>query len=169
MIYVHDIIAISGLAVRVYTSYKDSDAPDHRHISEDIAALRVLIDKVASHSKSTSISNDYHHCGQKTLKACQSVLEDLNSFIEKYKRLASIDKRLVFNVVKLGKHDITVLHSQLISNTGLLNGFVRRCVINLPFVNPMDINIYMIVMNMLKPKHSWPLCLVFTARTRESQ
>lgn len=76
MICVHDIIATSGLAVRVYRAYKDT--PCHRHISEDIAALQVLIDKVASHSKSTTISNDYHHCGHKTLKACQSVLVDLN-------------------------------------------------------------------------------------------
>ena len=127
MICAHDIIAISGLAVRVYRAYKD--VPDHRHISEDIAALRVLIDKVASHIKSTTISNHDLHYGQKTLKGCQGVLEDLNSFIEKYKRLASINKRLVFNSVRLGREDITVLHVRLISNTGLLNGFVRWCVV----------------------------------------
>ena len=128
MICVHDIIAISGLAVRVYTAYKD--VPNHKYISEDIAALRVLIDKVASHSKSTTISNECHHYGQQTLNACQSVLEDLNSFIEKYKRLASINKRLVFNTVKLGKNDVTDLHVRLISNTSLLNGFVRRSVVH---------------------------------------
>ena len=87
MTCVLDIIAISGLAIRVYTAYKD--VPDHRHISEDIAALQVLINKAGSHFKSTTISNDDQHYGQKTLRGCQSVLEDLNSFIEKYKRLAS--------------------------------------------------------------------------------
>ena len=130
MTCVRDIIAISGLAVRVYTAYKET--PDYKHISEDIAALQLLIDTIAQHLKSTRIINYDHHDSQKILKGCQSVLEDLNSFIEKYKRLASINKRLVLNRVKLGKDDITILHGRLISNTGLLNGFVRRCVVHFP-------------------------------------
>ena len=126
MICVRDIIAISGLAVRVYTAYKD--VPDHRHISKDIAALQVLINKVAPHFKDTTISQEDYHYGEKIVKACHGVLEDLNAFIEKYKRLSSINERLVLNRVKLGKNNITVLHVQLISNTNLFNGFVRRCV-----------------------------------------
>ena len=125
MTCVRNIIATSGLAVRVYTAYKD--APDgYRHISEDVATLQTLIGKAAQHFKGTTISSDDRHDGQKTLKDCQSVLQDLYSFIEKYKRLASINKSLVLDRVKLGKEDITTLQVRLISNTGLLNGFVRR-------------------------------------------
>ena len=146
MTYVRDIIAISGLAIRVYISYKDSS--DYSFILEDIAALQVLIDKVAQHFKSTNISDDYCHEGQTVLKGCHSVLEDLNAFIEKYRRLASLNKRLVFNQVKLGKYNITTLHECLISNTGLLTGFIQRCVFRdcvfcFRFINPMDINIAM--------------------------
>ena len=125
-----DIIAISGLAIRVYITYKDS--PDYRFILKDIAALQDLIDKVAQHLNSTMISDDDRHDGQRILKGCQSVLEDLDAFIEKYNRLASINKSLVLNRVKLGKNDITVLHVRLISNASLLNGFIRWCVVCFP-------------------------------------
>ena len=125
MICVHDIIAISGLAIRVSIAYKD--APDaYRHISEEVAALKLLVDKVVPHLKRTTISQEDHHYGETVLKGCQGVLEDLNSFIGKYKRLSSMNKRLVLNRVKLGTKDITVLDVQLISKTASLNGFVRK-------------------------------------------
>ena len=132
MICTHDIIAIAGLAVRVSIAYKDApDAPDaYRHISEEVAALKLLVDKVAPHFKGTTISQEDYHYGEKTLKDCQSVLEDLDSFIQKYRRLASINKRLVLNRFKLGKEDITALDVQLISKTALLNGFVRRWIVH---------------------------------------
>ena len=128
MICVHDIIAITGLAVRVSIAYKAASS-DYRHISKEAAALKLLIERVAAHFKSNTISREDYHYGEKALRDCQSVLEDLNSFIWKYERLASINKRLVLNRVKLGKEDITVLQVQLVSNTVFLNGFIRRCVI----------------------------------------
>ena len=134
MTCVHDIIATSGLAVRVHSAYKDAP-DDYRHIMEDVAALQVLIDKVAQHFKGTIISSDDRHHGQKVLKGCRGVLEDLMSFIEKYNRLAFINQRPVLNRVKLGK-DITVLQVWLISEMVLLNGFVRRCVVSFPFHQP---------------------------------
>ena len=124
MICVHDIIAIAGLAIRVSIAYKDAPgAPGYyRHISEEVAALKLLVEKVAPHFKSTPMSMDDYQYGEKVLKDCQSVLEDLNSFIEKYRRLASINRRLVLNRVKLGKEDITTLHVQLISDR---HGFIE--------------------------------------------
>ena len=141
MICVHDIIAITGLAVRVSIAYKDTpDAPnDYQHISEEVAALKLLIDRVAPHFKSNTISREDYQYGENVLKGCQSVLGGLNSFIEKYHRLASINNRLVLNRVKLGKVDIIALQVQLTSNIVLLNGFIRRCVVY--FINAMDINI----------------------------
>ena len=125
---VHDIIAISGQAVRAHIAYKD--APDgYQHISKDIAALQVLINKVAQYFKSTNISSHDHQYGQKLWNSCQTVLADLNSFIEKYKRLAAINKGFIFGTVKLGNRDITALHSQLISQTVLMNSFIRRFVV----------------------------------------
>lgn len=60
------------------------------------------------------------------LKGCQSILEDLNSLIEKYNSIASSSKHQVFKKVKLGSEDIATLRARLISNTGLLNGFIQR-------------------------------------------
>ena len=128
MTCVGDIIATSGLAVRVYTAYKDAPT-DYQHISEEVAKLQILIDKVAQHFKSSTLGSDNHHDGRKVLQGCQSVLWDLYSLIEKYKRLASTIKGLGLIGVKLGKEDVTTLQVRLISNTGLLDGFVRRFVV----------------------------------------
>ena len=126
MMYVHDIIAISGLAIRVSIAYKDT--PDgYSHIPEEVATLRLLIDKVAPHFKSTIISQEDYHYGEKVLRNCQSALEGLNSYVEKYKRLAPINK--TFEGVKLGNDDIASLQVRLIVNTVLLNGFIRRYVV----------------------------------------
>ena len=121
---VGDLIAMSRLAVRVYTAYENAP-DDYQHISEEVAALRILIDKAARHFRSTTLSSDDHHYGQKALADCQSVLEGLNSFMEKYKSPASTNKTLVFT---RGKGDITALQERLISKTVLLKGFVRKFV-----------------------------------------
>lgn len=116
---VGDIITVSGLAVQVHTACKDAP-DDYRDISEEVAALRSLIGKAAQHLRSTTINSDDCHHGQKALKDCQSVLQDLYSHIEKFKRLSAYRKSLVF------KGDIATLRERLISSAVLLNGFVRR-------------------------------------------
>lgn len=124
---VGDIIAVSGLAIAVSIAYQDA-LDDCKHISEEVASLRILIDKFAQHLRSTSISSHDHCYGQKVFKGCQNVLEDLKSLIQKYKRLASINERLVLTGVKLGKENIVTLRARLISYTVLLKGFVQRFV-----------------------------------------
>ena len=138
MIFLHDIIAITGLAVRVSIAYKDA-SDDYKHISEEAAALKLLIDRAVPHFKNTAINREDYDYGERVLRGCQSVLEALDSFIGKYERLASINKRLVLNRVKLGNDDITDLQVQLVSNMVLLNGFIRRCDVH--SINTMDINI----------------------------
>ena len=149
-----NIIAISGLAIRVHTAYKDA-GDDYRPIFEEVATLQTLIDQVAQHFKSTTISSDNHLYGQNVLKGCQSVLQDLNSLMEKYKRLAFTNKRLVFKFtrIKLGTEDIVTLREKLISSTILLKGFVRRFVIY-SINHPMDINIFILVVHTLRSKKS---------------
>ena len=129
---VGDIATISALVSKVYTAYKD--APDnYRHISEEVRSLQILISKAARYVENPTLSDNDWQEGQEVLKGCQSILEDLNSLIEKYNSLASTNTGQVFKKVKLGGEDIATLRSRLISNTGLLNGFIQRLVI-LPFL-----------------------------------
>ena len=122
---VGDILSISNLAVTVYTAYKD--APNnYKQIAEEVDSLQVMIRKAAQHFESAALSDFDRQEGQKVLKGCQSVLEDLNSLIEKYKSLASSNTGQVFKRVMLGTEDITTLRVRLISNTGLLSSFIRR-------------------------------------------
>ena len=120
---VSNFIAISSLALRVYRAYKD-DIDDQGYISNEVAALRILIEKTAQHFKTTPVGSHGHPYGQNVLIRCQSVLEDLDSFSRKYQHLPSTIKRQII----LSKKEIVALRESLISNTILLNGFVRRFV-----------------------------------------
>ena len=125
-----DIAAISTLAVKVITAYKN--APDsYRHISEEVRSLQILINKAAKYIGGTPLSNDDQQEGLEVLKGCQSILEDLDSLIRKYNSLASATTGQVFKKIKLGAEDIATLRSRLISNTVLLNGFIQRFLISL--------------------------------------
>ena len=122
---VGDIIAISTLAINVYTAYKD--APDnYRHISHDVKPLPILINKAVEHFASTTLSDNDRQLGQEVLNGCQSVLEDLNSLIERYNSLASTNTHQFVRRFRLGGEDIATLRARLTYNTGLLNSFIQR-------------------------------------------
>ena len=123
-----DIIAISRLAVKVYTAYKDAPG-DYRNISDEVESLQILIDKAAPYFDGTTLNSNSRQEGQKALKGCRNVLEDLNSLIEKYNSSASSGTSQVLKRIKLGTEDIASLRVRLISNTTLLNGFIQRSAI----------------------------------------
>ena len=122
---VSDILAISGLAVKVYTAY--GDAPeDYKHISDEVKSLQLKIDKAARHFESNTLSNNNRQEGQEVLKGCESVLKDLNSLIEKYNSLSSNNTSPALQTVKVGVEDVATLRARLISNTALLSSFIQR-------------------------------------------
>ena len=162
---VGDIIAISSLAINVHTAYQDA-GDDCKHIFKEVATLQILIEQVAQHFKSPNISSHDCHYGLRFLKQCQSVLDDLNSLIQKYKRLASTNKSLVLTRVKVGKEDMVALWERLISSTGLLNGFVQRFIVpSFHFMNPVDINM-VIVVDIGRSRHGWLLFLTCTTQVQ---
>ena len=122
---VGDIIAISKLAAKVYTAYKDAPS-DYKNIAEEVRSLEGIINKAAQHFRSAALSDNDLQVGQEALKGCQSVLRDLNSLIEKYGSLASTNTGQVFQRVKLGTEDIATLRARLTSNATLLSSFIRR-------------------------------------------
>ena len=109
---VDDIITLSKLAVKVSTAYKD--APNsYRHISKEVMSLQMIIDKVMQYFENTALSDHDRQLGQEVLESCQSILEDLDSLIEKCTN---------FKKVQLGAE----LKAKLLLNTILLNSFVQR-------------------------------------------
>ena len=121
---VGDMMAISGLAVKVYTAYKDAP-DDYRNISDEVVSLHIIINKAARHFESTTLSHDEQQEGLKVLKGCENVLKELDSLIAKYDGLDSAN---IFQRVKFGGKDIATLRERLVSNTGLLNSFIQRFV-----------------------------------------
>ena len=113
-----DTIAISPLAVKVYTAYKDAPG-DYRHMLGEVKSLQIITSKAARHFEGTTLRNNSWQEGQRVLKGCQNVLGDLNSL-----QIAPLQANL--SGVKFGKEGIATLRARLISNTGLLNGFIQR-------------------------------------------
>ena len=124
---VGDIMAVSRLAAKVYTAYKDAPG-DYRNISDEVKSLHIVIDKAVQHLKDPTLSNNYRQEGQEVLTGCQNVLKDLDALILKYNSLAPTNTNAsqVIDRMKLGTEDIPTLRIRLISNTGLLNGFIQR-------------------------------------------
>ena len=124
---VGDIMAISRLALKVYTAYKDAP-DDYRNIADEVKSLHIIINKAARHFESTTLSNTIQQEGKEVLEGCQNVFKDLDALIERYKVLApaNADRSQVFRRIKLGTEDIVTLRARLTSNTVLLNSFIQR-------------------------------------------
>ena len=117
-------MAISKLATKVYTAYKDAPN-DYKHVAEEVKSLQIIINQAAQHFESSNLSDNSQQDGQEVLKGCQSVLVDLSSLIEKYNSLASTNTSQAFQRVMLGTEDIATLRARLTSNTTLLSSFIR--------------------------------------------
>ena len=127
---VGDIMAVSRLALKVYTAYKDAP-DDYRNIADEVKSLHIIIEEAARHfDESTTLRNKKHQGGKEVLEGCQNVLKDLDALIEKYNALAPVNANAnagqVFRRIKLGTKDIVALRARLTSNTTLLNSFIQR-------------------------------------------
>ena len=122
---VGDIIVISGLALKVYTAYKDAP-DDYRNISDEVTSLHIIINEAALHFGSTTLSKKKQQGVEELLEGCQNVLKDLDALFEKYNTLASANTSQVFRRIKLGTEDIVTLRARLTSHTTLLNSFIQR-------------------------------------------
>ena len=132
---VGDFMAISGLALKVCTAYKDAPG-DYRNISDEVESLHIIINKAAHHFESTTLSDNSRQEGHTVLRGCHNVLQELDALIEKYDSLASKStststtqalQRLKLSArLVIGTEDIATLRARLTSNTILLNGFIQR-------------------------------------------
>ena len=120
-------MAVSRLAPKVYTAYKDAP-DDYRNIADEVNSLHIIINEATQHFESTTLSNKKQQGGTKILEGCQNVLKDLDALIEKYNALAPANANTsqVFRRIRLGTEDIVTLRARLTSNTTLLNSFIQR-------------------------------------------
>ena len=160
-----DIIAVSRLAFKVYTAYKDAPS-DYRNISDEVKSLQIIIDKAAKHFQGTTLSDNNQQEGQEILKGCQNILEDLDCLIKKYNSIASARTGQAFRRIKLGVEDIATLRARLTSNTILLNGFIQR--FEIPTINIECIVLILAAVNPINYTHGWTIFSVYTAQRQEA-
>ena len=125
-----DVIAVSKLAIKVYTAYQNAPG-EYKNISEEVMSLRIVVDRAIHYFEGDTLSDNERHEGQKVLQGFQSVLEDLDSLIKKNKSIASAKRKRwqFFKRVKFSNSNITALRRRLTSNGILFNSFIQRFVL----------------------------------------
>ena len=147
---VGDFMAISGLALKVCTAYKDAPG-DYRNISDEVESLHIIINKAEHHFDRTTLSDNSRQEGHTVLRGCYNVLQELDALIEKYNSLATKStststtqalQRLKLSArLVIGTEDIATLRARLTSNTILLNGFIQRFWHSYHYYTVFDANI----------------------------
>ena len=163
--FVGNVFALSLLAAKVYTAYRD--APDnYRNIADEVKSLQIM-DNFLQRLQSTTLSDNDWQEAQAIVKGCQGVLEELNSFMEGYKGLTSSNKKsLVLRRVKFGAEDFATLRARLTSNTILLNVFIQR--FDIPPINIEYIVLIFIAVTLINYTHGWTALLAYTAQRQKA-
>ena len=124
---VGDFLAVSKLALDVYTAFKDAPE-DFRNVSDEIKSLQIIVDRQKDEFQNTSLNPDDETHLREILRGCTNVLEDLDKLHHKYMRMGSAQgsSSQVIDRIKWSQENIAELRARLTSNTTLLNTFIAR-------------------------------------------
>ena len=74
---VGDVLAVSTLALKVYTAYKE--APNElRNISDEINSLRIMTEKGEQRLRNTTLTDTEKTQLSEILQGCENLLQDLD-------------------------------------------------------------------------------------------
>ena len=127
---VGDFLAVTKLAWKVYTAYKDyKDAPEgFSNISDEIKSLHIIVDRHKDEFQNTTLNPDEAAQLREILQGCTNVLEDLDQLRIKYMSLGSAPgtSSQAIDRIKWSQENIAELRARLNSNTTLLTSFSAR-------------------------------------------
>ncbi|RPB18681.1 hypothetical protein L211DRAFT_692424 [Terfezia boudieri ATCC MYA-4762] len=123
-----DFLAVSSLALDVYSAYKDAPE-DFRNISNEIKSLHIIVDRHKDEFRDKTLNLDEERQLREILQGCTDVLEDLDKLRVKYMRLGSAQSssRQAIHRIKWSQENIVELRARLASNITLLNTFITSC------------------------------------------
>ena len=126
---VGDFLAVSKLALDVYTAYKDAPE-DFRNISDEIKSLHIIINRSKDKFQDKTLNPDEQVQLREILQGCTNVLGDLDKLHTKYMSLGSAQSAgsssQAIDRIKWSQENIGELRARLTSNTTLLNAFIAR-------------------------------------------
>jgi len=122
---VGDFLAVSKLALDVYTGYKDAPK-DFQNISDEIKSLHIIVDRHKDEFRDKTLSSDEETQLRGILEGCTHVLEDLDKLRMKYMSLGSAQgsSSQATDRIKWTQENIQELRARLSSHTGLLTSFI---------------------------------------------
>jgi len=124
---VGDFLAVSRLALDVYTAYKDAPE-DFRNISDEIKSLHIIIDRNKDKFQDKTLNSDDQIQLREILQGCTNVLRDLDKLHIKYMSLGSArgSSSQAIDRIKWSQENISELRARLTSNATLLSVFITR-------------------------------------------
>jgi len=131
---VGDFLAVTKLAWKVYTAYKDyKDAPiGFSNISDEIKSLHIIVDRHKDEFQNSMLNPDETAQLREILQGCTNVLEGLDRLRIKYMSLGSApgsapgSSSQAVDRIKWSQENIAELRARLNSNTTLLTSFIAR-------------------------------------------
>ena len=121
---VGDFVLLGQLAWTVFKSCKG--APESfANISYEVLSLHAVVKEFGDNLQEERIQSPSQLAGLRHVAGgCQRVLDDLKVLTDRYSSLGSQNKR-IRDRLKWGGEDIAEIRLRLISNTALLNAFIR--------------------------------------------
>ncbi|KAI9774257.1 MAG: hypothetical protein M1840_004151 [Geoglossum simile] len=119
---VGDIVLLGQLAWKAYRSCKDAPG-SFKNISHEVLSLHALLKEIEENLSVETLSSARQARLEIIGDGCHSVLEELQSLVDKYESLGTQSKR-TWDRMKWGSNDIAELRSRLTSNTLLLTAFI---------------------------------------------
>jgi hypothetical protein len=120
---VSDFVALGQLAWQIYKSCKESPK-SFKNISQEVLSLHAVLKEVEEILSDHPLSQSKGASLATITRGCQDVLQDLQSLVRKYERLASKTKR-TWDRLRWHSNDIAELRARLTSNIVLLTAYIR--------------------------------------------
>ena len=124
---VGDFLAVSKLALDVYTAYKDAPE-DFTNISGEIESLHIIVNRCEDKFQGKPLNSEERVQLWRILQGCTNVLNDLDKLYIKYMSLGSAQgsSSRATDRIQWSQENIAELRARLTSNTTLLSAFIAR-------------------------------------------
>lgn len=118
---VGDFITVSALALSIYNSCKNSSG-DFKNISNEVGSLHMVLEKTTEYISDYSLDTDGIQRLGSLKNECNSVLEDTQDLLRKYRSLGTKKGRKL-DKLRWALKDVSGIRQRLIVNANMLTAF----------------------------------------------
>jgi hypothetical protein len=117
---VGDFIAVSTLAMNIYSSCKNS-SHGFKSITSEVNSLHIVLKKISEYLSEHPLDTDATECLESLKNECYGVLKDIQDLLQKHRSLGT--KGRIWDKMKWGSEDVSGIRHRLTVNVTLLTAF----------------------------------------------